>query len=91
MCASSPGAITIGLGDIDDIEPLHVAAYIEALQADFEKPSIKQHLAAVRMLFDWLVTGQVVRMSAITPSAQSASRLSECRRHAAERAGHGGA
>ena len=24
-------------------------------------PSVKQHLAAVRMLFDWLVVGQVVR------------------------------
>jgi site-specific recombinase XerD len=25
-----------------------------------EAPSVKQHLAAIRMLFDWLVTGQVV-------------------------------
>ena len=42
------------------IEPLHVAAYIEALGKDFEKPTVKQHLSAIRMLFDWLVTGQVV-------------------------------
>jgi len=48
------------LGGIVDIEPLHVAAYIEAMQSGFEKPSVKQHLAAIRMLFDWLVTGQVV-------------------------------
>ena len=27
------------------------------------KPSIKQHLAAVRMLFDWLVVGQVMPMN----------------------------
>ena len=27
------------------------------------KPSVKQHLAAIRMLFDWLVTGQVVAMN----------------------------
>jgi integrase/recombinase XerD len=47
-------------GGIADIEPLHVAAYIEAMQNGFEKPSVKQHLAAIRMLFDWLVTGQVV-------------------------------
>jgi hypothetical protein len=40
-------------------EPLHVAAYIEALGKDFEKPTVKQHLAAIRLLFDWLVTGQV--------------------------------
>ena len=48
------------LGQLADIEPLHVAAYIEALGMDFEKPTVKQHLAAVRMLFDWLVTGQIV-------------------------------
>src|SRR5262245_28620316 len=40
------------LGQLIDIEPLHVAAYIEALQKDFAKPSVKQHLAAIRMLFD---------------------------------------
>jgi site-specific recombinase XerD len=48
------------LGQLADIEPLHVAAYIEALGKDFEKPTVKQHLAAIRMLFDWLVTGQVI-------------------------------
>jgi site-specific recombinase XerD len=48
------------LGAIADIEPLHVAAYIETMQSGFEKPSVKQHLAAIRMLFDWLVTGQIV-------------------------------
>jgi site-specific recombinase XerD len=48
------------IGQLADIEPLHVAAYIEALGQDFEKPTVKQHLAAIRMLFDWLVTGQVV-------------------------------
>src|SRR5271170_1462998 len=39
---------------------MHVAAYIRGLGKDFEKPTVKQHLAAIRMLFDWLVTGQVV-------------------------------
>src|SRR5271165_4714798 len=48
------------IGEIADIEPLHVAAYIENLQTTMSKPTVKQHLAAVRMLFDWLVTGQVV-------------------------------
>jgi len=41
---------------LDEIEPLRVAAYIEALDKDFEKPTVKQHLAAIRMLFDWVVT-----------------------------------
>jgi hypothetical protein len=36
------------LGQLADIEPLHVAAYIEALGKDFEKPTVKQHLAAIR-------------------------------------------
>jgi integrase/recombinase XerD len=48
------------IGQLADIEPLHVAAYIETMQIGFEKPSVKQHLAAIRMLFDWLVTGQIV-------------------------------
>ena len=48
------------IGEIADIEPLHVAAHVEAMAKDFEKPTVKQHLAAIRMLFDWLVTGQVV-------------------------------
>jgi site-specific recombinase XerD len=42
------------LGQLADIEPLHVAAYIEALGKDFENLTVKQHLAAIRMLFDWL-------------------------------------
>jgi site-specific recombinase XerD len=42
------------------IEPLHVAAYVEQMTRDKSAPTVKQHLAAIRMLFDWLVTGQVV-------------------------------
>jgi integrase/recombinase XerD len=48
------------LGELAAIEPLHVAAYIEELQRGYEKPSVKQHLAALRMLFDWLVTGGIL-------------------------------
>jgi site-specific recombinase XerD len=48
------------IGQLDEIEPLHVSAYIEVLGNDFEKPTVKQHLAAIRMLFDWLVTGGVL-------------------------------
>lgn len=42
------------------IEPVHVAAYVELLIARRSAPTVKQHLAAIKMLFDWLVTGQVV-------------------------------
>jgi integrase/recombinase XerD len=38
------------IGELADIEPLRVAAYIEALENNFEKPIVKQHLAAIRML-----------------------------------------
>ena len=37
-----------------------VATYIERLQNEVSAPSVKQQLAAIRMLFNWLVTGQVV-------------------------------
>jgi site-specific recombinase XerD len=40
------------------VQPVHVAAYIEGLQ--IAAPSVKQRLAALRMLFDWLVIGQVM-------------------------------
>jgi integrase/recombinase XerC len=43
-----------------DIEPLHVAAWIEQLGQTVSAPTVKQRLAGVRHLFDWLVTGQVV-------------------------------
>ena len=49
-----------GLRQLRDIQPVHVAAYVEALQARLAAPSVKQHLAALRMLFDWLVVGQVM-------------------------------
>ena len=45
---------------LERIEPIHVAAYIEQLGTVASKPTVKQHLAAIRMLFDWLVIGQVM-------------------------------
>jgi site-specific recombinase XerD len=43
------------------IEPVVVAAYVE--QHAGSRPTVKQHLAAIRMLFDWLVIGQVIPMN----------------------------
>jgi len=45
---------------IDQVRPVHIAAYIEGLQHQIAAPSVKLRLAAIRMLFDWLVVGQVV-------------------------------
>ena len=43
------------------IQPVHVAAWVEGLtHSGVSLPTVKQQLAAVRMLFDWLVVGQVV-------------------------------
>jgi site-specific recombinase XerD len=49
------------------IEAVVVAAYIEELGRTFSKPTVKQHLAAIRMLFDWLVIGQIVPMNPASP------------------------
>lgn len=48
---------------LDDLEPMIVAAYIEHLGTLYSKPTIKQHLAAIRMCFDWLVVGQILPMN----------------------------
>lgn len=47
-----------GVSSLSQITPSLVGAYIE--QHPGEPPTVKQHLAAIRMLFDWLVVGQVL-------------------------------
>jgi site-specific recombinase XerD len=42
------------------IRPRDVATYIERLRNEASAPSVKQQLAAVRMMFDWLIVGQIV-------------------------------
>jgi site-specific recombinase XerD len=42
------------------IQPLHVAAWIELQTRTHAPPTAKLSLAAIRHLFDWLVTGQIV-------------------------------
>ncbi len=46
--------------NLADIGTHHVAAYIEHLGKVRSRPTVKQHLAAIRMLFNWLVMGQIV-------------------------------
>jgi integrase/recombinase XerC len=52
-CASA------GVASIAAPQPVHVATWIEASTRELAAPSVKQRLA-VRHLFDWLVSGQVV-------------------------------
>ena len=49
-----------GLAQLADVQPFHVAAFVKDLQDQLAPPTVKQHLAALRMLFDWLVTGHVI-------------------------------
>ena len=43
---------------LEAVSPLHVAAYIRTHPGS--APTVKQHLAAIRMLGDWLVVSQVI-------------------------------
>jgi integrase/recombinase XerD len=49
-----------GIMDLAQVEPVHVAAFVETQLQMHSKPTVKQRLAALRMLFDWMVVGQVI-------------------------------
>lgn len=53
--------------ELGQVKPIHVAAYIEQLTGELAAPSVKQHLAALRVLFNWLVVGQVIETNPATP------------------------
>ncbi|WP_246767444.1 tyrosine-type recombinase/integrase [Rhizobium leguminosarum] len=55
MLAGARGATTFSL-----ITPIHVAGWIEEMTHTHSAPTVKQRLAAVRHLFDWLVIGHVM-------------------------------
>jgi len=60
-----------GIGELAAVEPSHIALFIKDLQEKhfaprkkpFTPPTVKQHLAALRMLFDWLVIGHVIEVN----------------------------
>src|SRR4051794_40115495 len=52
-----------GARDLTAVEPVHVAAYVEQLGRSHAKPSVALHLAAIKRLFAFLVTGGVLRRS----------------------------
>jgi site-specific recombinase XerD len=61
VCRFSEWCEARGLRDLGHVKPLHVAAYIEGLE--LAKSTAKQHLPALRVLFDWLVVGQVIEVN----------------------------
>src|SRR5271157_1375945 len=56
-CAST------GVPSIAAVQPVHVATWIEASTRSLAAPSVKQRLAALRHLFDWLVNGHIVEIN----------------------------
>jgi site-specific recombinase XerD len=56
-CASA------GVPSISAVQPVHVATWIEVSTRELAAPSVKQRLAALRHLFDWLVNGHVVKVN----------------------------
>jgi integrase/recombinase XerD len=49
--------------ELADIEAISVATYIEQLGTTASKPTVKQHLAAIRQLFDYLTTGGILEVN----------------------------
>jgi integrase/recombinase XerD len=52
---------------LEAVQPIHAAAYVEQLGRTHSKPTVKQHLAALRVLGDYLVTGQVISANPFAP------------------------
>jgi site-specific recombinase XerD len=51
------------LRQLAEVQAFHVAAFVKDLQDQFSPPTVKVHLAAIRMLFDWLVTGHIMEVN----------------------------
>lgn len=55
-----------GLPSITAVSSIHIAAYVEDLGRRYTAPTVKQRLAAIRMMFDWLATGGVLPFNPAT-------------------------
>ncbi len=66
-----------GLASIAEVQPLHVAAYVEALTGTRSAPTAKLRLATIQRLFAWLVVSQVIPVNpaaSVRGSAHSVHR-----------------
>ena len=78
-----------GYRDLEDIEPITVAAYIEILQRLAAPPTVKQHMAAIRMLFSWLTEKGVLAMNpAREVKADRRQNAGICRRRSSNASRH---
>lgn len=55
-----------GIASITAVGSIHIAAYVEELGRTHSAPTVKQRLAAIRMMFDWLATGGVLPFNPAT-------------------------
>ncbi|MCZ8036260.1 MAG: tyrosine-type recombinase/integrase [Novosphingobium sp.] len=55
-----------GVRDITQVNSFVVAAWVEDMQREHPAPTVKQRLAAVRMMFDWLATGGIMPFNPAT-------------------------
>jgi site-specific recombinase XerD len=62
-----------GSRSLGTIRPYDVSLYIESRQQTHSAPDVKQALAAIRMLFDWLITGQILPKTPPPCEARSTS------------------
>lgn len=70
-----------------------VSVYNEQLTDAYAAPTVKQHLAAIGMLFEWLVVGQIVATNPASRGSRSQSlgqdlqdaRANSCRSANADR------
>ncbi len=74
-----------GLDELAAIEPIHVGAYIKSMAGKFEKPTVKQHLATIRMLFDILSSGKFAPSTRRTRCAGRSTRSNAARRRCCRR------
>jgi site-specific recombinase XerD len=56
-----------GLGSLAEVRSIHVSAYIEAIGERFAPQTVKQRLAALRGLFDWLARHGVLETNPAAP------------------------
>jgi integrase/recombinase XerD len=55
-----------GIPSIAAVNSQHVAIYVELLTREHAAPTVKQRLAAIRMMFDWLATGGILPFNPAT-------------------------
>lgn len=56
-----------GLGSLAEVRSIHVSAYIEGIGDRFAPQTVKQRLAALRGLFDWLARHGVIETNPAAP------------------------